>query len=128
MISSCTPARHFADLKLHYITIGGPNGIPIVVLHGSGSSARRMLTAGFAGELFGPGQPFDAAKYFIIIPDALGHGESGIMAAAMKRVKNGKLYRIPASTEPTGHLINGDAKFYKQQLQELLASAPRQAM
>jgi homoserine O-acetyltransferase len=309
----------FAEVKLHYVTVGAPSGIPIVVLHGSGGSAQRMLTAGFAGELFGPGQPFDAAKYYIIIPDALGHGgstkpsdklkakfphydyadmvegqyrllseglgirhvrliignsmggmqawmwaerhpdymdaivpmaaqptpmasrnwmlrrmmletirndpeydngnyttqprlmkiasvffgiataggtqhyqkiaptnalankvvdarlaapmtadandflwawgssadfdasadlekitatvlainsaddernppETGIMAAAMKRVKNGKLYLIPASPETTGHLTTGNAKFYTKQLEELLATAPRQAM
>jgi homoserine O-acetyltransferase/O-succinyltransferase len=66
----------FAELKLHYATVGAPSGIPIVVLHGSGGSAQNMLTPAFAGELFGPGQPFDAAKYYIIIPDALGHGGS----------------------------------------------------
>ena len=47
-----------------------------MVLHGSGGSANNMLTAAFAGELFGPDQPLDAKKYFIIIPDALGHGSS----------------------------------------------------
>jgi homoserine O-acetyltransferase len=56
--------------------VGEPGGIPIVVLHGSGGSAQRMLTREFAGELFGPGQPFDAGKYFIVMPDALGHGGS----------------------------------------------------
>jgi len=66
----------FAELKLHYTTVGAPSGIPIVVLHGTGGSARSMLTPDFAGELFGPGQPFDAARYYIIIPDALGHGDS----------------------------------------------------
>jgi homoserine O-acetyltransferase len=65
-----------AEVKLHYVTVGEPSGIPIVVLHGSGGSAERMLTRTFAGELFGPGQPFDATKYYIIIPDALGHGAS----------------------------------------------------
>ncbi len=65
-----------AEVKLHYLTIGEPGGIPIVVLHGSGGSAQRMLTRTFAGELFGPGQPFDAATHYIIIPDALGHGGS----------------------------------------------------
>jgi homoserine O-acetyltransferase len=64
------------EVRLHYTTVGEPSGIPIVVLHGSGGSAKSMLTAGFAGELFGPGQPFDAGKYYIIIPDALGHGGS----------------------------------------------------
>jgi homoserine O-acetyltransferase len=64
------------EVKLHYVTVGEPGGIPIVVLHGSGGSAQRMLTREFAGELFGPGQPFDAGKYYIVIPDALGHGGS----------------------------------------------------
>jgi homoserine O-acetyltransferase len=66
----------FAELKLHYVTIGAPSGIPILVLHGSGGSAKSMLTATFAGELYGPGQPLDASKYYIIIPDGLGHGDS----------------------------------------------------
>ena len=35
-----------------------------------------MLTPAFAGELFGPGQPLDAAKYYIILPDGIGHGKS----------------------------------------------------
>src|SRR5262245_12866410 len=64
------------ELKLHYITIGEPSGTPVVVLHGSGGSAASMLTPAFAGELFGPGQPLDAKKHYIIIPDALGHGKS----------------------------------------------------
>ena len=64
------------EVKLHYTTVGEPSGIPIVVLHGSGGSAQSMLTPAFAGELFGPGQPLDAAKYYVIIPDALGHGHS----------------------------------------------------
>jgi homoserine O-acetyltransferase len=46
------------------------------VLHGTGGSAGSMLTPAFAGELFGAGQPLDATKYFIILPDAAGHGKS----------------------------------------------------
>ena len=65
-----------SNLKLHYTTIGDPSGTPVLVLHGSGGSAASMLTPAFAGELFGPGEPLDAAKYYIIIPDALGHGAS----------------------------------------------------
>jgi homoserine O-acetyltransferase/O-succinyltransferase len=64
------------ELKLHYTTIGEPGGQPVLVLHGSGGSAASMLTPGFAGELFGPGQPLDASKYYIIIPDSIGHGKS----------------------------------------------------
>ncbi|HVR59773.1 MAG TPA: alpha/beta fold hydrolase [Pseudolabrys sp.] len=64
------------ELRIHYTTIGKPDGIPVLVLHGSGGSAQSMLTPGFAGELFGAGQPLDAEKYYIIIPDGLGHGKS----------------------------------------------------
>jgi homoserine O-acetyltransferase len=74
----------FAELKLHYTTIGSPSGIPIVVLHGTGGSARSMLTPQFAGELFGQGQPFDANKYFVILLDALGHGASAKPSDALK--------------------------------------------
>jgi homoserine O-acetyltransferase/O-succinyltransferase len=64
------------ELKLHYTTVGAPTGQPVLVLHGSGGSAASMLTPTFAGELFGPGQPLDAAKFYIIIPDGIGHGKS----------------------------------------------------
>jgi homoserine O-acetyltransferase len=64
------------NVKLHYTTIGDPSNPAIVILHGTGGSARSQLTANFAGELFGKGQPFDAEKYYIIIPDAFGHGKS----------------------------------------------------
>src|SRR3954464_14405773 len=64
------------ELRLHYTTIGEPTGQPVLVLHGTGGSGASMLTPAFAGELFGPGQPLDATKYYIIIPDTLGHGQS----------------------------------------------------
>jgi homoserine O-acetyltransferase len=64
------------ELKLHYMTIGAPSGEPVLVLHGSSASGQTMLTNDFAGELFGVGQPLDARKYFIIIPDAIGSGKS----------------------------------------------------
>jgi homoserine O-acetyltransferase/O-succinyltransferase len=73
-----------AELKLHYTTIGEPTGQPVLVLHGSGGSAASMLTSGFAGELFGAGQPLDAAKYYIIIPDGIGHGKSSKPSDGMK--------------------------------------------
>jgi homoserine O-acetyltransferase len=64
------------EVKLHYTTIGAKTGLPVLVLHGTAGSGATMLTPAFAGELFGPGQPLDAAKYFIILPDALGTGKS----------------------------------------------------
>jgi homoserine O-acetyltransferase len=72
------------ELRLHYTTVGDPSGAPVLVLHGTGGSAASMLTPGFAGELFGPGQPLDAAKYFIIIPDGIGHGQSSKPSDGMK--------------------------------------------
>lgn len=72
------------ELRLHYTTVGEPTGQPVLVLHGSGGDAARMLTADFAGQLFGPGQPLDAAKYYIIIPDSLGHGKSSKPSDGMK--------------------------------------------
>jgi homoserine O-acetyltransferase len=72
------------ELKLHYTTVGEPSGQPVLVLHGSGGSAASMLTPTFAGELFGPGQPLDASKYYIIIPDGIGHGKSSKPSDGMK--------------------------------------------
>jgi homoserine O-acetyltransferase/O-succinyltransferase len=73
-----------AELKLHYTTIGQPTGQPVLVLHGSGGSAASMLTPSFAGELFGEGQPLDASKYYVIIPDSIGHGKSSKPSDGMK--------------------------------------------
>lgn len=72
------------ELKLHYTTVGEPTGQPILVLHGSGGSAASMLTPAFAGELFGAGEPLDASKYYIIIPDGIGHGKSSKPSDGMK--------------------------------------------
>jgi len=65
-----------AELKLGYTTVGEPTGQPVLVLHGTTGSAASMLTPNFAGELFGAGQPLDATRHFIIIPDSIGHGRS----------------------------------------------------
>jgi homoserine O-acetyltransferase/O-succinyltransferase len=64
------------ELRLHYRTIGAPTGEPVLILHGTTGSGASMLTNAFAGELFGPGQPLDAGKYFIILTDAIGAGKS----------------------------------------------------
>ena len=64
------------ELRLHYTTIGDPRGRPVLMLHGTSQSGTALLTPSFAGELFGAGQPLDAAKYYIILPDGVGHGKS----------------------------------------------------
>ncbi len=64
------------ELKLHYTTVGEPGGEPVLVLHGTAGSGTAMLSQAFAGELFGPGQPLDARRYYVILPDAIGTGQS----------------------------------------------------
>jgi homoserine O-acetyltransferase len=64
------------ELRLHYTTVGSPTGEPVLILHGTTQSGAAMLTPTFAGELFGPGQPLDAARYYVILPDAIGTGKS----------------------------------------------------
>src|SRR5258706_1486845 len=64
------------ELNLHSRTVGAPTGEPVVVLHGTTQSGAAMLNPGFAGELFGPGQPLDAKRYYLILPDSIGHGRS----------------------------------------------------
>jgi homoserine O-acetyltransferase len=72
------------ELRLHYTTVGDPSGEPVLILHGTAGSAASMLTPAFAGELFGPGQPLDASKYFIILPDTLGAGKSSKPSDGMR--------------------------------------------
>src|SRR5207237_3912338 len=64
------------ELRVHYTTVGEPSGQPVLFLHGTAGSGLGSLTPAFAGELLGPGQPLDATKYFIILPDAIGHGKT----------------------------------------------------
>ena len=71
------------EVKLHYYTLGTPQKDSsgkvrnaVLILHGTGGTGRQFLSPNFAGVLFGPGQLLDAAKYFIILPDNVGHGGS----------------------------------------------------
>ena len=70
-------------LNMHYTTFGKPikdkNGKvvnAVLIMHGTGGNGHQFLTDQYAGYLFNPGQILDAAKYYIILPDALGHGKS----------------------------------------------------
>lgn len=64
------------ELRLHYTTVGESTGEPVLILHGTTGSGTGMLSPAFAGELFGPGQPLDAKRYYVILPDAIGTGKS----------------------------------------------------
>src|ERR1700726_1629134 len=80
---------HFAsgetlpELRLHYTALGKPRrdshgrvANAVLILHGTGGSGRSLLNEHFAGVLFGRGQLLDTNKYFIILPDGIGHGKS----------------------------------------------------
>jgi pimeloyl-ACP methyl ester carboxylesterase len=56
--------------------MGAPSGEPVLILHGTTGSGAGLLAPAFGGELFGPGQPLDASRYYVILPDAIGHGKS----------------------------------------------------
>ena len=71
------------ELKLRYLTLGTPHhdsaghvDNAILLLHGTGGDRRTLLVPQFSNELFGPGQPFDITKYFLIFPDDIGQGDS----------------------------------------------------
>jgi len=71
------------ELKLHYLTLGAPHrdaaghtDNAVLLLHGTGGDAHSLLNPVFSDVLFGPGQPLDIARYYIILPDDIGHGES----------------------------------------------------
>ena len=72
------------ELRLHYTTVGDPSGQPVLMLHGTAGSGTGLLTPSFAGELFGPDQPLDAGKYFIILPDSIGAGKSSKPSDGMR--------------------------------------------
>ena len=80
---------HFAsgatlpELRLHYTTLGRPVrdraghvANAVLILHGTGGNGHQFLSPQFAGELYGPGQPLDVSKYYVILPDGIGHGKS----------------------------------------------------
>ena len=72
------------ELRLHYRTVGAPTGQPVLVLHGTTQSGAAMLAPTFGGELFGEGQPLDAKRYYIILPDSVGHGKSSKPSDGMR--------------------------------------------
>jgi homoserine O-acetyltransferase len=72
-----------AALRIHYRTLGTPRrdakGVvrnAVLIMHGTTGNGANLINDEFAGELFGPGQPLDAARYFLILPDGIGHGHS----------------------------------------------------
>ena len=78
-------------LKMHVTTLGKPHrnssgqiDNAVMVLHGTGGDGKQFLRPQFADELYGPGQPLDIARYFIILPDNVGHGKSSKPSDGMR--------------------------------------------
>ena len=78
-----TTGETLAEVRLHYTTLGQPRrdaaGVvrnAVMVLHGTGGTGRAFLSATFGGELFAPGKLLDTARYYVVLPDGLGHGAS----------------------------------------------------
>lgn len=85
-------------LRIHYTTIGTPRRNPagrvtnaVLIMHGTTGSGRAFLSNNFGGQLFGPGQLLDASRYYIILPDGIGHGGSS-------KPSDGLRGRFPAYT------------------------------
>jgi homoserine O-acetyltransferase len=88
---------HFASgeilpkLRLHYTTVGsqvknaaGAVTNAVLILHGTGGSGKQFLAPQFAGQLYGPGQPLDVSRFYLILPDDIGHGRSSKPSDGMR--------------------------------------------
>ncbi len=71
------------ELRIHYRTLGKPEKDAqgkttnaVLIMHGTTGSGAQFIRPEFAGELFGKDQPLDATKFFIVLPDGIGHGKS----------------------------------------------------
>ena len=79
------------ELRLHVTTLGSPHrnaagqiDNALMVLHGTGGTGKQFLQPQFADELYGPGQPLDISRFYIILPDNIGHGGSSKPSDGMR--------------------------------------------
>jgi homoserine O-acetyltransferase len=78
-----TSGETLPELRIHYLAFGLPARDPaghvtnaVLILHGTGGTGRQFMALQFAGVLFGPGAPLDTTRYYVILPDGIGHGRS----------------------------------------------------
>jgi homoserine O-acetyltransferase len=86
-----TSGESLPELRLHYRTLGEPRrddkGVvqnAVLILHGTTGEGGQFIRPEFAGELFGKGQPLDATRYYLILPDNIGHGKSSRPSDGLK--------------------------------------------
>ncbi len=91
----CANGEELKPLRIHYRTLGTPQrdstGLvrnAVLIMHGTGGSGAQFVNERFAGQLFGPGQPLDITRYYLILPDDIGHGGSS-------KPSNGLRMRFP---------------------------------
>lgn len=79
------------ELRIHYTTLGTPHrnakgdiDNAVMILHGTGGTGKQFFRPQFADELYGPGQPLDITRYFVILPDNIGHGNSSKPSDGMR--------------------------------------------
>jgi hypothetical protein len=131
------------ELRIHYRTIGklekDANGMArnaVLITHGTMGSGAQFIRPEFARELFGAGQPLDAAKFFIILPDGIGHGEIEqserraareveILEIEIQRVPHGCAVVIPRSEKTRGHGSHTIAVLWKDDLVKLLTKSDK---
>ena len=94
------------EMRLHYATYGTPTrdasgkvNNAVMVLHGTTGSGKQFVSERFAGVLFGPGQLLDTSRYFIILPDSIGHGQSS-------KPSDGQHMRFPITPTTTWSRLN----------------------
>ena len=122
MLSETLPA-----LTIAYRTLGNPAGEAVMRLHGTTGNGSNFLSAAFADQMFGPGQPLDAARYFIILPDSIGTGDSSVMESEMARISHARLLVVPGSAQTAGHGTTAQAKWWKEDFRTWLQGVPKQA-
>lgn len=100
------------ELRIAYRTVGEPSGEPALLLHGTTGNGGQFMSPAFAGELFGPGQPLDVRRYFVILADSIGTGGSAKPSDGLRAQADALLdarLKAPFQGDANDHLWQWDA-------------------
>ena len=102
------------ELRVHYRTLGRPRrdaqGIvrnAVLILHGTTGNGGSLLRPEFSGELFQPGGVLDSAQYYLVLPDAIGHGKSSKPSDGLRARFPRYGYRVTVQGQPV-HVIHDE--------------------
>ena len=110
-------ARRLEDIKLEAPRVTAPAPLPCCTRPYRTPTANHILNS-----------PVVLRATIRARPTSSPNLETGLTEKAMKQIKNGTLYLIPASPETAGHLTIGNARFYQDQLEKFLATVPRRTI